>query len=166
MAPGGHPGETGRQIVQMIREFEKRSGSSLAGGVTTFPTLTVQAQFTTGVWTDITTYVRQGTITRPATRLQGPVVQYEAGTCSLTLKNTDGRFDPDNASGPYWGGTATRTATFTGDGHVQAAGGCDVDRHGRMLGRWRRRRDRPATSAGQTAAAAAAASMPRRPASR
>jgi hypothetical protein len=54
-----------------------------------------------GTWTDITSYVRQGTITRPGSRLQGPVWQYQAGTASLTLKNTDGRFDPDNLSGPY-----------------------------------------------------------------
>ena len=28
VAPGGHPAETGRQIVEMIRQFEKRSGTS------------------------------------------------------------------------------------------------------------------------------------------
>jgi hypothetical protein len=28
VAPGGHPGETGRQIVNLIREFERGSGKS------------------------------------------------------------------------------------------------------------------------------------------
>jgi hypothetical protein len=69
-----------------------------------------------GTWTDITAYVRNGTITRPGSRLQGPVWQYQAGTCQLTLVNTSGRFDPDNSSSPYWGGSATRTATFTATG--------------------------------------------------
>jgi hypothetical protein len=81
----------------------------------TFPTLSVQAQFG-GSWTDITAYVRSGTISRPGSRLMGPVWTYQAGTCSLVLKATDGRFDPDNSASPYWGGTASRTATYTTSG--------------------------------------------------
>lgn len=52
-------------------------------------------------WTDISTYVQQGSITRPFTRQQGPLTVYQGGTCTLTLNNSDGRFDPANLSGPY-----------------------------------------------------------------
>lgn len=52
-------------------------------------------------WTDITQWVRGFTITRPFTRAQGPIIQFQAGTASITLNNSDGRFDPNNLSGPY-----------------------------------------------------------------
>ena len=55
-------------------------------------------------WTDITSFVRSGTITRASTRVQGPLRTYQAGTASVVLKNADGRFDPDNLSGPYVSG--------------------------------------------------------------
>jgi hypothetical protein len=79
--------------------------------VTTFPVISVQAQFG-GSWTDISSYVLKGTVTRPGTRLQGPLWQYQTGQCQVTLNNTDGRFDPDNSAGPYWGTSQTRVATF------------------------------------------------------
>jgi len=41
------------------------------------------------------------TITRPSTRLQGPLWNYQAGTVSILLDNSDGSFDPDNLAGPY-----------------------------------------------------------------
>ena len=52
-------------------------------------------------WTDISEWVRSFTIARPSTRQQGPVIQFQAGTCSIVLDNSDGRFDPDNLDGPY-----------------------------------------------------------------
>jgi hypothetical protein len=52
-------------------------------------------------WTDISAYVRSGNITRPVTRLAGPLYQYQPGTATVVLKNGDGRFDPDNLAGPY-----------------------------------------------------------------
>lgn len=55
------------------------------------------------IWTDISQWVLGFTITRPSTRLQGPLFQYQAGTASITLDNSDGRFDPDNPYGPYVG---------------------------------------------------------------
>jgi hypothetical protein len=58
-------------------------------------------------WTDITTFVRSGTINRASTRVQGPLRTYQAGTASVTLKNADGRFDPDNLSGPYVAGSTS-----------------------------------------------------------
>lgn len=50
---------------------------------------------------DITAYVRSISISRPSTRLQGPLLSYQPGTCSVTLDNSDGRFDPANLAGPY-----------------------------------------------------------------
>lgn len=92
----------------------------------TYPTITVEAAFTVGgafgtalildsatkgllntgtlsaeVWTDITAYARGFTVRRGATRAEGPVLRYEAGTCQITLDNSDRRFDPTNLSGPY-----------------------------------------------------------------
>jgi hypothetical protein len=60
------------------------------------------------IWTDIGGYMPDGTpivqsvsVTRSSTRQQGPLVTYEAGTCSATLGNADGRFSPENLAGPY-----------------------------------------------------------------
>ncbi len=53
------------------------------------------------VWTDITAYARTISVSRPSTRVQGPLLTYQAGTLSVTLDNSDGRFDPDNMSSPY-----------------------------------------------------------------
>lgn len=57
-----------------------------------------------GTWTDISPYVLGFTITRPSTRVQGPLLQFQASTASITLDNSDGRFDPDNLSSPYVSG--------------------------------------------------------------
>lgn len=54
-------------------------------------------------WTDITAQLRDVRASRPWTRQQGPVWQAQAGTLTATLRNSDGRFDPDNAAGPYAG---------------------------------------------------------------
>jgi hypothetical protein len=54
-----------------------------------------------GVWTDISDYVISGTLTRGSSRVDSPVVSYEAGTVSLTLDNSGRRFDPTHLSGPY-----------------------------------------------------------------
>jgi len=52
-------------------------------------------------WTDISSYVIGFSVSRPSTRLAGPLWNYQAGTCSITLDNSDGRFEPDNLDGPY-----------------------------------------------------------------
>ena len=54
-----------------------------------------------GVWTDVTQWVLNGSIRRGSTRVDLPIPSYEAGTLSLTLLNTDRRFDPTNLDGPY-----------------------------------------------------------------
>lgn len=65
----------------------------------------------TGItWTDISAWVISFTITRPSTRMQGPLWNYQAGTVSILLDNSDGRFDPDNLSSPYVLGGVTQIA--------------------------------------------------------
>lgn len=59
-------------------------------------------------WTDISAQVISFTITRPSTRLQGPLWNYQAGTVSILCDNSSGSLDPDNLSGPYVTGGATQ----------------------------------------------------------
>ena len=91
-----------------------------------YPTIRVEAAFTVGgafgtalvldnattgkldtgtlsaeVWTDITAYATAFSTRRGASRAEGPILRFEAGTCSVTLDNADRRFDPTNLSGPY-----------------------------------------------------------------
>lgn len=68
-----------------------------AGGMT-WPTLTVEAQLTPGVWTDIGPYVLAASTHRGRQYEVGTV---DAGTATLVLDNADGRFTPGSASGPY-----------------------------------------------------------------
>lgn len=60
------------------------------------------------VWSDITPYFQRITTRRGASRADGPLIRYEAGTCTIVLKNSDGRFDPANTSGPYTSGGVTQ----------------------------------------------------------
>ena len=53
------------------------------------------------VWVDITEWVQSGSTTRGANRIDNPIIQYEAGTCSIVLDNSDRRFDPSYLDGPY-----------------------------------------------------------------
>lgn len=64
-------------------------GSALLGGDVT--------------WSDISAWVRSGSVNRAGSRQQGPLWSYQAGTASVVLKNADGRFDPDNPGSPYAG---------------------------------------------------------------
>jgi len=98
------------------------------------PTLVVEAAFTAGAvsspylhlddsargkldtgtlaadetWADITDYVHAVTVDRGSTRADGPNVTYEAGTATVTLNNSDRRFDPTNLDGPYVAAGATQ----------------------------------------------------------
>ncbi|MFF5404630.1 hypothetical protein ACFY8K_16685 [Streptomyces misionensis] len=65
-----------------------------------------------GAWVDITGYTmvrdESGTISiTSGIRDEGS--QTEAGTCSLELKNQDGRFSPRNPMGPYYGAIGRNT---------------------------------------------------------
>jgi hypothetical protein len=63
-------------------------------------------------WSDLSAWVRSGSVTRPASRQQGPLWSYPAGTAAVTLKNGDGRFDPDNLAGPYVAAGVTQLAAM------------------------------------------------------
>src|SRR5215831_16279133 len=58
-------------------------------------------------WSDISPWTRSGSVNRPGNRQQGPLWTAGQGSASLTLHNGDGRFDPDNLSGPYVAAGAT-----------------------------------------------------------
>src|SRR6266702_2521794 len=83
-------------------------GTSLRLGDAAYGKLGTGTLGTSIAWTDISDYVESFTITRPSTRVQGPLWNYQAGTCAVNLDNSDGRFDPDNLNGPYVSGGATR----------------------------------------------------------
>jgi hypothetical protein len=69
------------------------------------PTVTIEVQFTAGVWTNVTAWGKRGiTMERGSKRIQSPIIRYEAGTATFHLNNTDRRFDPTNTSGPYVSG--------------------------------------------------------------
>jgi hypothetical protein len=66
-------------------------------------------------WTALNQYLPDGTpiaqsasITRSSTRQQGPLITYQAGTCTVTLTNSDARFSPENLAGPYVTGGVTQ----------------------------------------------------------
>jgi len=94
-------------LPQIIVEAALTSGNPVSGAGTlilndsSFGLLDTDWLGSFDSWTDITAYVRNFTITRSSSRVQGPLLQYEAGTAVITLNNSDGRFDPDNLSGPY-----------------------------------------------------------------
>lgn len=70
------------------------------------PTITVEIAFasdalnTTPTWTDITAYVRSGSIKYGRSN---EFDEYQAGKATLVLNNRDRRFDPFYTSGPYYG---------------------------------------------------------------
>lgn len=61
-----------------------------------------------GLWADVTDYAMSWSTSRGSNRVDSPQIRYEAGKCSITLDNTDRRFDPENLSGPYVSGGVTQ----------------------------------------------------------
>ena len=63
-------------------------------------------------WTDLSSGYPQRvlgfTISRPSTRLQGPLWNYQAATASILCDDSDGALDPDNLAGPYVSAGATQ----------------------------------------------------------
>lgn len=57
------------------------------------------------LWTDISAYVRAFSTTRGRNR---SLEQYTPGRCFVIFDNSDGRFDPENLSGPYVSAGATQ----------------------------------------------------------
>ncbi len=54
-------------------------------------------------WTDIAGLLRTGSVSRPSTRVQGPLITYQGGTATGTFDNGGGQLDPDNSTSPYAG---------------------------------------------------------------
>lgn len=74
-----------------------------------FPQVIVECMFTSPTWTDISAWVRRVNIKRGSSRMDGPVLRYDAGTATLWLDNRDRRFDPENLAGPYVAGFSADT---------------------------------------------------------
>jgi hypothetical protein len=70
------------------------------------PTISIEVMFTSPTWTNVSaSYGRRGiSIKRGSARIDSPIIRYDAGTASVTLNNTDRRFDPTHLSGPYVSG--------------------------------------------------------------
>ena len=60
------------------------------------------------VWTDVTAWLHTFSTQAGVTRVEGPILRYEAGSATVALNNSDRRFDPTNMSGPYVAGGVTQ----------------------------------------------------------
>jgi hypothetical protein len=61
-----------------------------------------------GTWTNVTLSSKRGITTRRgSSRVESPVIRYDAGTASCHVNNTDRRFDPTYLDGPH--GTGVRS---------------------------------------------------------
>lgn len=77
--------------------FTVEIGFSTSAGSGTVPINSTLASIT---WTDVSAYVRSVSTNRGrSTELDS----FQAGSASITLSNADRRFDPEHASGPYFG---------------------------------------------------------------
>ena len=85
-----------------------QGGTSLILNDATLGKLDTATLGTSITWTNISPWVISFTVTRPSTRLQGPLWNYQASTVSILLDNSDGRFDPDNLAGPYMAAGVTQ----------------------------------------------------------
>lgn len=89
------------------------------------PIINVAIDFeNSGSFTDVSAYFRTATIKRGSSRVESPIIRYEPGTCELTLDNSDRRFDPTNADGPY-----TIPGSGSGSG-IQQAQSTDIMTYG------------------------------------
>ncbi|MFI9552652.1 hypothetical protein [Nonomuraea endophytica] len=67
-----------------------------------FPIINVAIDFErNGTFVDVSAFLQRLKITRGSSRVESPVIRYEAGTCELQLNNSDRRFDPTHLTGPY-----------------------------------------------------------------
>ena len=81
------------------------TGLDLLTGTNTVPAFTCEIALGSNpgdaalTWTDVSTYLRSFHITRGR---QYELNQMQAGTCDITLKNLDRRFDPTYSGSPYY----------------------------------------------------------------
>jgi hypothetical protein len=66
-----------------------------------------------GTWTNVTLRAKRGITTRRgSSRVESPVIRYDAGTASCHVNNTDRRFDPTNLDGPYATGVRSKVTAM------------------------------------------------------
>lgn len=63
------------------------------------PVYLLEIELTSGSWTDITAYCKHVNISRQSASAESGL---SVGQAQFVLMNNDGRFSPDNASGPYY----------------------------------------------------------------
>jgi hypothetical protein len=78
-----------------------------------FPAVAAEVMFDGQSWADVAPYCdfsggARIIITRGSTRIESPVIRYDAGACRIPLNNADRRFDPTNLAGPYVAGGKTQ----------------------------------------------------------
>jgi hypothetical protein len=61
-------------------------------------------------WEDVTADVRSFQMARGSSRLDGPIVHYDAGTCTVELDNRSRDYDPTNTASPFTGQVTPRRA--------------------------------------------------------
>jgi hypothetical protein len=59
------------------------------------------------IFEDVSAYLSTVSTRQGATQVEGPLIRYEAGEASCTLRNEDRRFDPTNLDGPYVTGSGS-----------------------------------------------------------
>jgi hypothetical protein len=74
-----------------------------------FPQVIVECMFNDPTWTDISAWTRGISIRRGSSRVDSPLLRYEAGTATIRLDNRDRRFDPTHLAGPYASGVSSDT---------------------------------------------------------
>lgn len=98
------------------------------------------------VWTDITAYATAFSARRGASRAEGPILRFEAGTCQITLDNADRRFDPTNLAGPYVSGGRTQVTPMRSVRIVAVYNGTDYPIFRGYADAWEISYDEPAMS--------------------
>jgi hypothetical protein len=79
------------------------------------------------VWTPIAPYVMRTSTKRGSTRVQSPLIRYEAGTATVDALNNDRRFDPTNLAGPYTSAGTTQVTPMRGIRHRATWQGISYD---------------------------------------
>jgi hypothetical protein len=59
------------------------------------------------IFEDVSAYLSSLSTRQGATRVESPLIRYEAGEASCVLRNEDRRFDPTNLNGPYVSGSGS-----------------------------------------------------------
>lgn len=85
-------------------------GGVASSGNSDWPYITTECMFESPEWTDISPYVQEIGIKRGVSRVDSPLLRFEAGTANLVLDNRDRRFDPTHLGSPYTAGFTQGTS--------------------------------------------------------